>query len=107
MKKILISSIALGVLLGSSAVADDLKGSIKVGLFDSEKKAMHKVKVSMIQAIEAAKKSVDGGQVVKAKLDEEDDYLVYKIKIISRNDKEMEVLVDPITGKVLKSEEDD
>jgi len=106
MKKILLSAITLGVLLGSSAAADDYKGSIKVGLFGSEKKAMHKVTVSMIQAIEAAKKSIDG-QVVKAKLDEEDDYLVYKIKIITKNAKEMEVLVDPVTAKILKSDEDD
>ena len=79
MKKILLSSIALGIFFGSSAIADDFKGSIKVGLFDSEKKAMQKVTVSMIQAIEAAKKSVDG-QVVKAKLDEEDDYLLLFIQ---------------------------
>lgn len=106
MKKILLSTIALGILFGSSAIADDFKGSIKVGLFDSEKKAMHKVTVSMIQAIEAAKKSVNG-QVVKAKLDEEDDYLVYEIKIIDKKGKEMEVLVDPVSAKVLKSKEDD
>ena len=106
MKKILLSATVLGLLVGSSVVADDFKGSIKVGLFDSEKKAMHKVTVSMIQAIEAAKKAVDG-QVVKAKLDEEDDYLVYKIKIIDKKGKEMEVLVDPVTANVLKSEEDD
>ena len=106
MKKILLSTIALGIFFGSSAIADDFKGSIKVGLFDSEKKAMHKVAVSMIQAIEAAKKSIPG-QVIKAKLDEEDDYLVYKIKIISKDDKEMEVLVDPVSAKILKSEEDD
>ena len=106
MKKIILSTIVFGVLAGSAAVADDFIGSIKVGLFNSEKKAMHKVTVSMIQAIEAAKKSVDG-QVVKAKLDEEDDYLVYEIKIIDKKGKEMEVLVDPVTANVLKSEEDD
>ncbi|WP_294951374.1 PepSY domain-containing protein [Sulfurovum sp.] len=106
MKKILLSSLVSGVLFSSSAMADDIISSIKVGLFESEKKAMHKVTVSMIQAIEAAKKSVNG-QVVKAKLDEEDDYLVYKIKIIARNGKKMEVLVDPVTAKVLKSKDDD
>jgi len=106
MKKLLLSTLVLGLFFSSSAEADDFIGSIKVGLFGSEKKAMHKVTVSMIQAIEAAKKSIDG-QVVKAKLDEEDDYLVYKIKIIAKNAKEMEVLVDPVTAKVLKSDEDD
>ena len=106
MKKFLLSAIIISALAGSSAVADDFKGSIKIGLFGSEKKAMHKVTVSMIQAIEVAKKSVNG-QVVKAKLDEEDDYLVYKIKIIDKKGKEMEVLVDPITANVLKNEEDD
>jgi len=106
MRKLLLSTIVLGALFGSVAVADDFTGSIKIGLFDSEKKAMQKVTVSMIQAIEAAKKSIDG-QVVKAKLDEEDDYLVYEIKIIANNGKEMKVLVDPITAKVLKSDEDD
>ena len=91
MKKILLSSIALGIFFGSSAIADDFKGSIKIGLFDSEKKAMHKVTVSMIQAIETKKKSVDG-QVVKAKLDEEDDYLVYKIKVIDKKVKRWKCL---------------
>ena len=106
MQKILLSAIVFGVLAGSAVVADDFKGSIKVGLFDSEKKAMHKVTVSMIQAIESAKKAIDG-QVIKAKLDEKDDFLVYEIKIIDKRGKEMEVLVDPVTVKVLKSKEDD
>jgi len=106
MKKLLLSTVVAGLLVGSSAVADDFKGSIRMGLFDSEKKAMHKVTVSMIQAIEAAKKSIDG-QVVKAKLDEEDDYLVYEVKIIDKNGKKVEVLVDPVTAKILKSGKDD
>jgi uncharacterized membrane protein YkoI len=106
MNKLILSLIATGLLAGSSVMADDFKGYIKVGLFDSEKKAMHQVTVSMIQAIEAAKKSVDG-QVTKAKLDEEDDYLVYEIKIRTKEGKEMEVLVDPVTAKVLKVDKDD
>ena len=106
MKKLLFSTLLLSLLAGSNVCADDLKGSIKIGLFGSEKEAMHKVTVNMVQAIEAAKKTVEG-RVVKAKLDEEDDYLVYEIEIIDKKDKETKVLVDPVTAKVLKSEEDD
>ena len=106
MKKIILSGIALGVLLGSSAMAEDFQGSIKLGFFDSKSAGMNKVKISMIQAIEVAKKSVNG-KVVKAKFDKEDGYLVYEIKIINTKGQEMEVYVDPVTAKVLESKKDD
>jgi len=106
MKKIILSTIALGVLLGSSAMAEDFQSSIKLGFFKSKSAGMDKVKISMIQAIEVAKKSVNG-RVVKAKFDKEDGYLVYEIKIINTKGEEMEVYVDPVSAKVIESKKDD
>lgn len=93
-------------LLTTAALANDIKGSIKIGFFESEHKAMQKVKVPMVQAIEVAKQNI-AGQVIKAKLDEEDDYLVYEIKILKPNGGEKKVLIDPVTAKVLEIEKDD
>ena len=46
MKKIILSTIALGVLLGSSAMAEDFQSSIKLGFFKSKSAGMDKVKIS-------------------------------------------------------------
>jgi uncharacterized membrane protein YkoI len=106
MKRYIVIAIGMLALAGTSVFADDFKGSIKMGFFESEHKAMKQVKVPMIQAIEAAK-AVVSGQVVKAKLEEEDDYLVYEIKFITPKGDETKVLVDPVTSKVLKVEKED
>ena len=66
---------------------------------------MKKVKIDMIQAIQAAKKAVPG-RVVKAKLEEEDGYLVYDLKIYTEKGEKVNVYVDPITAKILYKDED-
>lgn len=85
---------------------DDFEGSIKMSLFESEHKAMREVKISMINAIKAAKAKASG-RVIKAKLDEEDHYLIYKIKLVSDKGEKTEVIVDPVSAKVLKIDKDD
>lgn len=106
MKAQLVIAPALLTALVVSAIADDIKSSIKVGLFESEHKAYKEAKVPMIRAIEVAKTKAEG-QVIKAKLQEEDGYLIYEIKIIDPKDHEREVIIDPVTEAILKVDKDD
>ncbi len=96
---------AMVLFTSTCLLAEDFTGSIKIGIFASETKAMEQIKVPIIPAIQAAKAAVPG-QVVKAKVDEEDSYLVYDVKILQTTGKKKEVLVDPVTGKVLKIKDD-
>ncbi|HHD56519.1 MAG TPA: hypothetical protein ENK89_02430 [Desulfobulbaceae bacterium] len=104
-KRIVVTSLSMVLFTSTCLLAKDFTGSIKIGIFDSETKAMEQIKVPIIPAIQAAKAAVPG-QVVKAKVDEEDSYLVYEVKILQTNGKKKEVFVDPITGKVLKIKDD-
>ncbi len=104
MKKIAILALGTLSIFTSLALADDIKSSIKMGFFESEKKAIKEVKISMIKAIKVAKSVVDG-KVIKAELEKEDGYLVYEIKILTPKDDEEKVYIDPVTAKVLKKED--
>ena len=100
MKKCALLAAAAILLISTNLMAGDFKGSIKMGLFESETKAMKQIKVPMCKAIEAAKAAVPG-QVVEAEAEEEDGYLVYKIKILQPDGKKGKIYVDPVTGKIL------
>ncbi|BDY12300.1 PepSY domain-containing protein [Hydrogenimonas cancrithermarum] len=106
MKTKLSMVVILATLGANGAFCDELHGSIKIPFFKSEKSVIKKVRISMIQAIKTAKTKAPG-QVIKAKLDEEDDYLVYKIEILTPDGREKKLLIDPITGKILEMEEED
>ncbi len=86
-------------------MADDIKSSINIGMFESAHKAMKKAKITMSQAIEAAK-TKETGRVEKAELEEEDGYLIYKIKMIDSYENETKVIIDPVTAKVLDVDKD-
>lgn len=105
MKKSILSIVGIMSIMTTLSLADDFKGSIKKGFFESEHTAIKKVTVPMIKAIQVAK-SATSGQVVKAELEEEDGYIVYKIIILDSKGDEQKILVDPVTAKILKSEED-
>jgi len=105
MKKFILSGIALGVLLGSSAMAEDFIGSIKLGDSNSISTGMSKVTVSMQQAIKAAQKSVSG-KVTKVELENEDDYLIYEVGMTNAKGQKIKVDVDPVSAKVLEVEKD-
>jgi uncharacterized membrane protein YkoI len=89
-----------------TAMADDIKSSIEVGMFESTHKAMKEVKITMVKAIEVAKTKA-AGRVVKAKLDEDDGYLIYEIKLIDSSGNDTEVKIDPVTAIVLDIDKDD
>lgn len=63
-------------------------------------KAIGQVKISIEEAIKIAKQKIDG-QVFKAELEKENDYLVWDIDILDKNKMKREVIVDPVTGEVL------
>ena len=104
-KRIVVTSVAMVLFSSTCLMARDFTGSIKIGIFESESKAMEQIKVPIIPAIQTAKAAVPG-RVIKAKVDEEDSYLVYDIKILQPTGKEKKVFVDPVTGKVLKIKDD-
>ena len=57
-------------------------------------------KISLIDAIKAAEKKT-GGKAIEAELDEDSNTIQFEIEIL-KNGKTHEVIVDGITGKVLK-----
>ncbi|WP_285768304.1 PepSY domain-containing protein [Peribacillus sp. SI8-4] len=71
----------------------------------SKQQAVEEAKVSMEEAEKIALKKV-GGQVTDAELDSENGGLVYELEI-KQDKKEFDVVVDAMTGKVLKTELDD
>ncbi len=105
MKRKAILTLLMLALFSSSALAKDFNGSIKMGWFGSETKAIKEAKITMIQALQSAQASVTG-RVIKAKLEEEDGYLVYDIRIVTADGKKFKVYVDPVTAKVLYKDED-
>lgn len=58
-----------------------------------------------IQAAIAIAENQIGGKAYEAELETEKDKTLYEVEVI-RNGKEFEVVVDPMTGKVLSSEEE-
>ncbi len=107
----LVASLAAGTAFATGAIKlpDEVKSSsIKLprGVESQAEFAKH-AKVSQQQA-EAAALAVQPGQVVKAKLDDEDGYLVWQIDV--KHDRgTTEIAVDAGNSKVLAAEveEDD
>jgi len=105
MNKFVLAVSATMILVSTNVTAANITGSMKISSFGSEEKAVRSVKVPLIDAIQTAKKSV-AGQVIKAEVDEDDGYLVYKIEILKSDGKKEKVYVDPGNGKILVTEID-
>jgi uncharacterized membrane protein YkoI len=92
LKMLLMATVTVGALALTSQ-------SAMAGMFDSDDfsaEQLATIKVTMTDAIAKAK-AMQSGTVVKAKLEEEDGRLVYEIKFVD-NGKEMEVMVDALSG---------
>lgn len=100
---IIAGSLALPALVSSPIFADDIKGSIKVGV-GKEDDYPNLAKITLEDAVKAALTKVPG-KAVEAELDKEDGYLVYEVKIVSADKKKHELKVDAGTKEILKSEE--
>ena len=107
----LVASLVAGTALATGAIKlpDEVKSSsIKLprGVESQAEFATH-AKISQQQA-EAAALAVQPGQVVKAKLDDEDGYLVWQVDV-KHGRGTTEIAVDAGNGKTLaaEAEEDD
>lgn len=99
LKMLLMATVTVGALALTSQ-------SAMAGMFDSDdfsKEQLATIKVSMTDAIAKAK-AMQSGTVVKAKLEKEDGKLVYEIEFVD-NGKEMEVMVDALSGNATPGKE--
>ncbi|MBO3142739.1 PepSY domain-containing protein [Dermatophilus congolensis] len=105
-----------GQSVTSTAVVRDvadhpIRGSIKApadrGQSDAAEQAQLQklAKISLDQARKIAVKAVPG-KVVKAELDEEDGWVVYKVEVRSSQGVETDVIVDAGNGRILAQETD-
>lgn len=79
---------------------DNIKGSIKVPFYRDADEMSSKALVSKDQAVAIAIKS-GLGKVIKAKLDEEEDYLVWELKILGSHGESYKLFVDAGNAKIL------
>ena len=66
-----------------------------------ELKLFSQAKISLTEAIKLAEKKVVGGKAMEAELDDESNTVQFEIEVL-KDGKVHEVLVDGITGKVVK-----
>lgn len=100
--------LSLVLLLGMcpGAQAGEWTGSIKMGHFQEETTLLDQVKISLTDAVRIAGEQLPG-TAVKAELDREDGYLVYAVEVVDKSGEEREVIIDPVTGKVLEKDDVD
>lgn len=68
-------------------------------LFESDKELSDKARITMIQALKTAEKTVPG-KPVEVNMGKDDGRVVYKIEIIDKNKNTKKVYIDAETGKV-------
>ena len=86
MKKIIITTVLIGSLLGSSAWA----------LFEKKQELARRATVPLDKAVQAAVAAMPG-TAVEAEICEKDGRTMYKVEIIDQNNKTQEVYVDAQT----------
>jgi len=77
------------------------KSSIKLDNKDKSE-YIDRVKISFKEALFIAFKNVSG-KLIEIELDDEEGYLVYEIEIVNSNYEVIEVVLDPVTGEILKT----
>ena len=95
---------ALGAITALSFGAPFTANAGMLGGDDISTAQMSQVKVSITDAIQKSLKK-HHGTVVSADLENEDGRLVYEIEYLN-DGKEMEVLVDAVTGEVMSGNDD-
>ena len=99
-RKLTTAVIAAAIALNVAATAMASSGPGKMA---REISAVRNAQTSIAQAIAAAE-AQSGGRAVKAEMDREKAAYLYEIKTVAR-DKVLEVLVDPATGKIVRTHE--
>ena len=119
LSRTLIAIAAISTLGATLAVAgttvlngqypDEVKSSsIKLPRSNAEDQASLQAlsKISQAEAEATALVAAPGATLQKTKLDDEDDYLVWKVDVM-HNNQGIELAIDPGTGKVLAAEAED
>jgi uncharacterized membrane protein YkoI len=104
-KRTLLSAglVMLPLFTSPAMSAEDLKGSIKVGM-GKESEYPTLAKISLEDAVKTAITKVPG-KAVEAELEREDGYLVYEVNVVSTDNKKFEIQVDAGNNSVLHVEE--
>lgn len=71
-----------------------------------EVEALNSASLSLADAVTLAEK-FNGGRAIAAEFDEEDDVWVYSVEIVNADGTEAEIIVDPTSGDILATEQDD
>lgn len=95
-----ISAMALVIALGTTGAAFAMEHE---GENSQEITAALAAKTSLTQAIASAEQQT-GGSALRIGLEHHDGNFTYKIKVITKDDNVSKVSVDPVSGKVLRTE---
>ncbi len=99
-----------GLLAGAALSASADRGGRNRGHDDDVEKVWEARKRSTILPLEKILGDLlrtYPGDILKIELDDDDDYLIYEIEILTRRGMVLELEVDAQTGRILDIEEDD
>jgi uncharacterized membrane protein YkoI len=99
-----------GLFAGAVPAAAADRDGYRRGYDDDQEKVWEARKRGTILPLEKILESVlrtYPGEVLKIDLDDDDDYLIYEIEILTRRGIVLELEVDAHTGRILDIEEDD
>lgn len=102
-----ISALAFGAawtLFGAEVLAGDKQK--KQLEHDLVREALRRGEVQPLTAILATAAQTVPGDVIEVELEEDDDVLVYEIKVLTAQGRVREVKIEASTGKVLEVEDD-
>lgn len=97
---------AIGLAAPSGAMAEKIEGSIPVKNV-KEENYPGLARATLADALGVAQQHMKESKAVEAKLDERDDFLVYKVKMVNKENKIGMMVIDAGNLSVLKSKEKD
>ena len=111
---VLSAALALGgmtsVLAGTPSDAalpeDPTHGSIQVGDDEAYNRMAKRAKLSQAEAEHAATRKISG-KIIGTELDEENQFLVWKVKVLAKDGTVAQVAVDAGDGRILAMETED
>jgi len=99
-----------GVVIEQTIVITEFPDEVEVGSIavnHDNDKAIAKQAIIGIGEVAAIAQKALPGKVIKAKLDEENDYLVWAVKVISPEGREAKLMIDAGNGRLLAAEVDE
>jgi hypothetical protein len=100
---------APALVLPAPAAAEPAPSAMPAQNIDAQRAldGVRKQEFLPLQTISAAVRERFPGEVISAKLDEDDGVMKYELKILTANGRVLEVDVDPRSGKIIDIDEDD